>query len=403
MRAELIAVGTELLDLGRRDTNSEWLSERLARAGVRVVGRHLVDDDEERIAGHVRAALARADWVIVCGGLGPTGDDRTREAVAGALRVPLERDPAMASDLEARFRARRFPFDDRQARQADRPRGAVWLPNPIGTAAGFLAHYGEARIAVLPGVPAELQKIFGESLLPRIGGGGAVRRRVLKVAGRPESWVDERVRDLYETPRGRATVLSGADAVEIVLQSETAADLEAAERTVTERLGIDLFGRDDDTLAGVVGGLLKERGLTLATAESCTAGLLSGAITAVPGCSAWFRGGVVAYADDVKSTAVGVGRATLERHGAVSAEVARELASGIRERMESDFGIGITGIAGPSGGSRDKPVGLVHVAMASDSGVRERVLRLPGDRDLIRRRAVTVALDVLRRWLLEDR
>jgi nicotinamide-nucleotide amidase len=399
MQAELIAIGTELLDLGRRDTNSEWLTEHLARAGVRVVGRHLVDDDEGRIAGHLRAAVARADWVLLCGGLGPTGDDRTREAVARALELPLERDPVMEEHLRARFRARAFPFDDRQARQADRPRGAVWLPNPIGSAAGFLVESGGVRVAALPGVPAELKRIFSDRLVPRLGGGAASARRVLKVAGRPESWVDERVRDLYETPRGRATVLSGADAVEVILQAETEDALEAVERQVTERLGIDLFGRDDETLAGVVGALLEQRGMSVATAESCTAGLLSGAITAVPGSSVWFRGGVVAYADDVKVAAVGVRRSTLERHGAVSAEVARELASGIRERMGSDFGIGITGIAGPTGGSPEKPVGLVHLAVDSASGVWERVLRLPGDRDLIRRRAVTVALDVLRRGL----
>jgi nicotinamide-nucleotide amidase len=400
MRAELIAVGTELLDLGRRDTNSEWLTEHLARAGIRVVGRHLVDDDEERIAGHLRGAVSRADWVFVCGGLGPTGDDRTREAVALALELPLERDPAMVSELRARFRARAFPFDDRQARQADRPRGAAWLTNPIGSAAGFLLQTGGARVAVLPGVPAELKTIFSNSLAPILGGMGGAALRVLKVAGRPESWVDERVKDLYTTSRGRVTVLSGADAVEVILQAHTTEELESVERTVTERLGIDLFGRDDETLAGVVGSVLEERGMTVATAESCTAGLLSGAITAVAGSSAWFRGGVVAYADDVKIESVGVRRATLERHGAVSAEVARELAAGVRERLGSDFGIGITGIAGPSGGSPEKPVGLVHLAVDSDSGAWERVLRLPGDRDLIRRRAVTVALDVLRRGLV---
>lgn len=400
MQAELIAVGTELLDLGRRDTNSEWLTERLARAGVRVVGCALVDDDEKRIAGHVRAAVARADWVIVCGGLGPTGDDVTREGVARALDLPLERDPGMEGELRARFEARGFPFDARQARQADRPRGAVWLANPIGSAAGFLVEAGGARVAVLPGVPAELKTIYAESLAPLLGEGDAPARRVLKVAGRPESWVDRRVRDLYAMPRGRVTVLSGSEGVEVALQVETAGELGAVEKTVAERLGDDLFGRDDDTLAGVTGSLLEARGMTVSTAESCTAGLLAGAITSVPGSTAWFRGGVVAYADPVKIEVVGVMPATLEQHGAVSAEVARELAAGIRKILGSDFGIGITGIAGPSGGSAEKPVGLVHIAVDSDPGGAERVVWLPGDRDLIRRRAVTAALDLLRRRLL---
>jgi nicotinamide-nucleotide amidase len=400
MQAELIAVGTELLDLGRRDTNSEWLTERLARAGVRVIGRTLVDDDEERIAGHVRGAVSRAEWVIVCGGLGPTGDDVTREGVADALDLPLERDPGMESELRARFEARGFPFDARQERQADRPRGAVWLANPIGSAAGFLVEAGGARVAVLPGVPAELKIIYSESLAALFGEGDAPARRVLKVAGRPESWVDRRVRDLYAMPRGRVTVLSGSEGVEVALQVETLEELGAVESTVTERLGDDLYGRDDDTLAGVTGSLLEARGLTVATAESCTAGLLAGAITSVPGSAAWFRGGVVAYADPVKVEVVGVMPATLEHHGAVSAEVARELAAGIRKVLGSDLGIGITGIAGPSGGSAAKPVGLVHIAVDSDAGGAERVVWLPGDRDLIRRRAVTAALDLLRRRLL---
>jgi nicotinamide-nucleotide amidase len=401
MQAELIAVGTELLDLGRRDTNSEWLTERLSRAGIRVIGRELVDDDEERIAGHVREAVTRADWVFVSGGLGPTGDDRTREAVARALDLPLERDPEMETALETLFLSRGYPFDERQARQADRPRGAVWLPNPIGSAAGFLVDAGRARVAVLPGVPAELKRIYAERLAPLLGEGAAPARRILKVAGRPESWVDRRVRDLYAIRRGRVTVLSGPEAVEVILQVETAAELEAVETKVTERLGRSLFGLDDDTLAGVVGKLLETRGVTVATAESCTAGLLAGSITAVPGSSAWFRGGIVAYADDVKVAAVGVAPTTLERHGAVSSEVARELAAGVRKRLGADVGIGITGIAGPSGGSAEKPVGLVHVAVDSASGVVERLLHLPGDRDAIRRRAVTAALDLLRRGLLE--
>ena len=401
MHAELIAVGTELLDLGRPDGNSEWLTEQLTRRGIRVVGRGLVDDDEERIAGHLRGAVARADWVIVGGGLGPTGDDRTREAVARALDLPLERDPGMEAELRARFQALRFPFDARQARQADRPRGAIWLPNPIGSAAGFLVEAGKTRVAVLPGVPAELKTIYSVSLAPLFGEWAGPARRVLKVAGRPESWVDRRVRDLYAMPRGRVTVLAGPEGVEVALQVETVEELGDVEKTVADRLGDDLFGRDDDTLAGVTGSLLETRGMTVATAESCTAGLLAGAITSIPGSTAWFRGGVVAYADDVKIELVGVLRATLERHGAVSAEVARELAAGIRKKLGSDFGIGITGIAGPSGGSTAKPVGLVHIAVDSAHGCSERVLWLPGDRNLIRRRAVTAALDVLRRGLLE--
>jgi nicotinamide-nucleotide amidase len=306
----------------------------------------------------------------------------------------------MEAELRARFEARGFPFDARQARQADRPRGAVWLANPIGSAAGFLVTAEGARVAVLPGVPAELKTIYRGSLARLLGEGVAPARRVLKVAGRPESWVDRRVRDLYAMPRGRVTVLAGPEGVEVALQVETAEELAEVEGTVTERLGDDLFGRDEDTLAGVTGSLLKARAMTVATAESCTAGLLAGAITSVPGSTAWFRGGVAAYSDDVKTGVVGVRRATLERHGAVSPEVAGELAAGIRGIVGSDFGIGVTGVAGPSGGSPEKPVGLVHIAVDSARGCVERAVRLPGDRELIRRRAVTAALDMLRRRLL---
>jgi len=409
MDVELIAVGTELLDLGRPDTNSEWLTDRLLRRGARVTARTAVGDDVPRIAGQVRAALDRADLVIVSGGLGPTGDDRTREAVAAALGVPLERDAAMADALESRFRVHGRSFGDRQRSQADRPRGARWLANPVGVAPGFVVDGPGAVLVVLPGVPAELRAMFDLEVAPLVPRGGPRARRVLKIAGRTESWVDERIRDLYAEPGATVTILARPEGIEVSLQVEgedaddATSRLEALDARIAQRVGSDLFGRDAETLAAVTGELLRRAGLTLATAESCTAGLMAGAVTEVPGASAWFRGGVIAYSDDLKVELAGVSRATLAVHGAVSAAVAAELARGARSRCAAAIGVGITGVAGPGGGTPAKPVGLVHIAVDREGGGAERELRLGGDRELIRRRAVTSALDLVRRALLDTR
>ena len=326
MNAALIAVGTELLDLGRRDTNSDWLTERLLERGVRVTTRVAVGDDVERIADHIRCALGRADLVIVSGGLGPTGDDRTREAVAVALDLPLERDPSMAERLATRFRSHGRKFGEHQRGQADRPSGARWMLNPVGIAPGFVIESQGASIVALPGVPSELRAMFEQGLTPMLPRGTEAQRRVLKVAGRTESWVDERIRDLYDLGGARVTILARPGGIEIALQltggsaPDAPSRLEQLERTVSERLGDDVFGRDHDTLASVTGELLVRAGRTVATAESCTAGLLAGAITEVPGSSAWFRGGVVTYSDDLKTSLAGVSQASLVEHGAVSGQ-----------------------------------------------------------------------------------
>jgi len=406
---ELIAVGTELLDLGRSDTNSEWLTERLLRVGARVTARTAVGDDVPRIAGQIRTALARADLVIVSGGLGPTGDDRTREAVASALGAPLERDPAMAGALEARFRVHGRRFSDHQRSQADRPRGARWLANPVGIAPGFVVDGPGVALVVLPGVPAELRAIFDLEVAPLVPRRTPRARRVLKIAGRTESWVDERIRDLYAEPGTTVTILARPEGIEVSLQvhgadaGDATSRLDALDARIAQRVGVDLFGRDGDTLAAVTGELLRRAGLTLGTAESCTGGMMAGAVTDVPGSSAWFRGGVVAYSDELKVELAGVSRATLAEHGAVSAAVAVELAHGARVRCGAAVGVGITGVAGPAGGTPAKPVGLVHVAVDREGSLSERELRLGGDREAIRRRTVTSALDVVRRALLEPR
>ncbi len=406
MNAALVAVGSELLIAGRTDTNGAWLADRLARIGIATVLRIAVGDDVAAIAAAVRTGLDAADVVLLTGGLGPTEDDRTREAVAIAVGADLERDPEQVEVLRRRFESRRRSFHPTQARQADRPRGSEWLPNPVGSAAGLAARLGGKLVAAMPGVPAEMRAIWERSLEPRLArlpGRAALARRVLKIAGRTESSVDVAVRDLYAAPGLTATILAGIAGIELHLvvtgsdPADAAARLEDLDRAFAERLGDDLFGRDDELLAAVAGARLRAAGLTVATAESCTAGLLAGEITRVPGSSTWFRGGLVVYDDALKVELAGVSPETLASQGAVSEAVARELERGARARCRADVGVGITGIAGPGGGTADKPVGLVHVAVGDGAGVEHHVLRLPGARELVRGWTVTFALDRVRR------
>jgi nicotinamide-nucleotide amidase len=408
MTAVVLAVGSELLRPGRRDTNGEWLVSRLLDLGIETRWRSAVDDDVVRIARLVRAAWEDAGVVLLTGGLGPTEDDRTREALAYAFDAPLTRDPDMTRWITSMFSARGRVAGPRQWRQADRPQGASWIDNTLGSAPGLLVERDGRMLAAFPGVPAEMKAMFDASLAPRLTtwGGGALARTTLRIAGRPESWVDELVRDLYGESGTETTILASPGSVELLVTArgadaaEARARLTALTQAMRARLGIDLYGADDETLAGVVGRLLVARGATVATAESCTAGLLGGALTEVPGSSTWFRGGVVCYADDLKTSLAGVPPALLRAHGAVSEAVAKALAEGARSACSADFGLGITGVAGPQGGTSAKPVGTVHVALADADAGRSLTLDWPGDRELIRKRAVMVALDLLRRRLL---
>jgi nicotinamide-nucleotide amidase len=408
MNAVVVAIGSELLRPARRETNGDWLIARLYDLGIEASWRAAIGDDVLRIAHVVREALSDGEIVVLTGGLGPTEDDRTREAIATALDAPLTRDPAMADRIAALFTARGRVPGPRQARQAERPRGMAWIDNPLGSAPGLLLERDSGLLAALPGVPAEMRAMFDASVAPLIAAFSprALARTTLRVAGRPESFVDELVRDLYDTDGTETTILASAGSVELLLTARGATASDARERLATlahamrARLGIDLYGVDDESLAVVVSRLLVAQGATVAVAESCTGGLLGGALTDVPGSSACFRGGLVCYADDLKTSLAGVPEALLRAHGAVSEPVARALAAGARSSCSATFGLGVTGIAGPGGGTTGKPVGTVHVALADEGLGRAVKLDWPGDRDLIRRRAVTVALDLLRRRLL---
>ncbi len=407
MDAELIAIGTELLS-GLADTNSGWLAERLARIGIGVRHVSLVGDDEARIAAVVTTAVERADVVVLTGGLGPTEDDRTRAGLSRALGAPLEPDSEMAARIADMLRGRGHDSSVEPLRQAMRPRGADFLENARGTAPGLGVRWGRALVFALPGVPAEMREMFESAVEPvlRAGDHAVLLGRVLKIAGRGESSVDGRIRDLYRTPHAEVTILARSEGVELLLRTEGATRQEAARRldsldeAVAERFPGDLFGRDDETLASVVGAALATRGSTLATTESCTGGLLAATVTDVVGASVWFRGGFVTYADDLKTAIAGVEADRLRQYGAVSGEVARDMARSARKRLAADYGVGITGIAGPTGGTAGKPVGLVYVAVADRSEIVGFRFLLPGSRDLVRRRAVSLALDRLRRRIL---
>jgi len=405
MNAAILAVGTELLRYGKLDTNGDWLAERLLRAGVRVDLRAAIGDDDAAIARLVVHALGACDLVLLTGGLGPTEDDRTREAIAIAAGRTLERDEEVERTLRARFAERGAPFLPMQSRQADRPRGALWIANPLGSAPGFALSLSGRLVVALPGVPAEMRAMFEADVLPRLGAAGGIARRSLRVAGRTESSVEEALRDLYGAEGVEVTILSGRQGVDLHLLAEGPSQAEALERVrrverrMAERLGPDLYGYDDDTLAAVVGRALVAVGSTVAVAESCTGGLLAAALTSVPGSSAWFRGGFVAYANDLKIRMCGVGAELLAAEGAVSEAAVLALARGARERATADLGVAVSGIAGPGGGTPEKPVGLVHVALADSARARAWTTRWVGDRDLVRARAVTFALDRIRRWL----
>jgi nicotinamide-nucleotide amidase len=357
----------------------------------------------------IEMAAASADLVVLTGGLGPTEDDRTREALAQALGVPLERDRERVARLRRFFEGRGKAFQPEQEKQADRPSGAKWIDNPVGIAPGIQFRGESALVIALPGVPAEMKRMFDDSVAPlvRLSGTGHLARRVLKIGGRFESSVDAQVRDLYDTSGVEVTILTGREGIELHLLAdgddtgEAQVRVDMLDRELSARLGADLYGRDDESLAEVTGHMLAGCGATVATAESCTAGLLSAMVTDVPGSSSWFRGGLVVYSDDLKVSLAGVEAGILKRHGAVSEEVAKGLAQGVRRRCGADFGIGITGVAGPGGGTEEKPVGLVHVAIAEgDHRTEHWKIQQIGGRELIRRRTVVFTLDRLRRALM---
>lgn len=406
MKAEIIAVGSELLTPDRVDTNSLFLTEELNKLGIEVVRKTVVGDERALLLEAFRDALGRVPFTVASGGLGPTEDDLTREAVAELLGRKLVRNDAVVRAIEARFRSFGRQMTDNNLRQAMVPEGAEPLDNPRGTAPGLWLENGEQIIALLPGPPRELKPLFLEQVLPRL------RRRIpanrmfhreLRVTGLGESHVDHLAGPIYTRyPEVQTTVLASPGEVQIHLRiwsdnaQHAAACLAELERALDLALAERIFSRDGSPLEQVVARELLKQNATIAAAESCTGGLLAERLTAIPGSSAYFLGSVVCYSNDLKTAWADVPAEMIATKGAVSAEVAVALAEGIRRRVGSTLGLGITGIAGPGGGSEEKPVGTVHIALASAVGARDRALRFPGDREMIRMQASQAALDMVR-------
>jgi nicotinamide-nucleotide amidase len=412
LSVEIVAIGTELL-LGQLiDTNSAHIARALADHGVDVYAKHAVGDNEERLEAMLRGALERADGVITTGGLGPTVDDLTKEAVARVVGKPLELHEPSLRAIEARLKMFGRPeVGENNRRQAILPAGAIVLDNPHGTAPGFVALRGDGKfVACMPGVPSEMRPMLGARLLPwlveRFGLHGAIFTRTLHTVGIAESELDRRIEDLFRTlenPKiavlahdGRVDVKITAKAPDPKTADEMIAPLESALR---ERIGPGIFGVDDQTLEGAIVQRATALGLWLATAESVSGGGIADAIVRVPGASDCFRGGIVAYHNQVKIALLGVDAESIERHGAVSEQVACDMAKGARDRLGADIGLSTTGIAGPAGGTPQKPVGLVWYGLSAGDETVARSFTLPGDRADVRRRAVTLALNFLWRRL----
>jgi len=414
VNAEIIAVGSEMLTPYRMDTNSLYLTEQLNLLGVEVVFKSVVGDDRRRLVAAAQHGLFRSDILIFSGGLGPTEDDLTREAVGEALGVELRRDPEILAHIEQRFATRGWKMSPNNARQADVLAGATALPNPNGTAPGqWLAGEFEGKeriIVLLPGPPHEMKALFESEVRERLRAkvpAAFLAVRTLKVAMLGESAVDARVAPIYKRFTDvETTILAGAGEVELHFKTR-AATKDAAQRRVDEVAGLAedelddaVYSRNGESLEQIVGYWLQMRNATLAVAESCTGGLLAERITSISGSSRYFLGGAIVYSNQLKTELAGVPAEMIERHGAVSREVAAALAEGIRYRCEATLGVGITGVAGPTGGTPEKPVGLVFHAVASDRGTEVVLRNFPGDRKRIRRFASTMALDMVRRKLI---
>jgi nicotinamide-nucleotide amidase len=410
MRAEIVGVGTEIL-LGQiANTNARWMSQRLAEIGIDVLHHQVVGDNVPRIAEAVSLAASRTDVVLMTGGLGPTGDDVTREAVAAAAGVRLIRDPEIETYLRDKFDRMQREMPESNLLQADVPEGARYILPERGTAPGLVLELaGGTRLYAVPGVPAEMREMMEGTILPelrsQVGPAGIVSR-VLKVVGVPEARVGELLDDVFRSSSNPTVAyLASAGEVRVRLTAkagtpeEAAALIEPVEREIRARLADRVFGTDAEELEGVVGRLLRERGLTVAVAESLTGGGLTSRIVNVPDSSTYFVGGIVAYSPEAKSNLLGVSKETLEGPGMVSEACAVEMARGVRSVFGAALGVSTTGVAGPEP-LEGHPPGEVWVAVSRDGGDESRRFVAPGDRDQVRRWAEQTALDLVRRALL---
>ncbi|MBV8674366.1 MAG: competence/damage-inducible protein A [Acidobacteriaceae bacterium] len=416
MNSEIIAIGSELLTPWRQDTNSLYITERLNQLGVSVAFKTIVGDRLKHLVDAIRNAVSRADIVVIMGGLGPTEDDLTREATAEALGIGLKRNPDLIAKLYARAAERRISMTRNNEKQADLLEGAVVLENPRGTAPGqwLDIDYGKHRklVMLLPGPPSELKPMFDEECVPLLRDALPQRfiaTRVLKAALIGESAADARIAPIYKQFTDvETTILAHLGDIQLNLVCSkphlalAQARVDALAGKIEEELEEYIYSSQGETLEQIVLYYLEMRGATLSVAESCTGGLIAERLTRISGSSRSFAGGAVVYSNELKVEFAGVDPKVIERHGAVSREVAAALSQGIRERCHTTFGVGVTGIAGPSGGTEEKPVGLVYLSVSDrdETEVIERRLGGLGDRDRIRHYASQTALDMVRRRLI---
>lgn len=407
--AAIIAIGSEMLGPSRVDTNSLKITAALEDFGVGLIRKSVAGDRLDDLVDEIRYAAAHAGIIVTTGGLGPTEDDLTRDALAKAFGLEMEIDSSIIERIEARFAARGWKMPEVNKRQASVFRGQTTLRNERGTAPGFHLEVGGKNIWVFPGVPHELEWMLATYFTPWLQskfGARARHRRVLKIAGLTESGVEERLKPYYDAHNHEPlTILASGAQIEIHLQAdgseeEAKAAIASREKELLEIFGEKVFGFDSDVMEAVVGRMLVERKATVSTAESCTGGLLSSRITDVAGSSSYFMGGAVCYTADAKMFLAGVDPALIQQHGEVSEPVAVELAKGIRRRFGTTFGVGVTGIAGPGGGSEAKPVGTLHIAVADAHRHEQRKLFWPMTRPMFKWFATQSALDLLRLFML---
>jgi nicotinamide-nucleotide amidase len=413
MQAIILSIGDELV-LGQTvDTNSAWLSARLAERGVLTREHHTVADDRAAIADAIARACSKAELVIISGGLGPTDDDLTRQGLADAMGVELICDQPSVEAIRAFFTRRSREMPERNKVQAMHPAGTQIMPNRWGTAPGIAGRLGLAQFFVVPGVPVEMTNLFLHSIAPKLdalpGAGRTILTAKVNTYGIGESDAADLLGDLMRRDRNPlvGTTVSGGMVTarirsEFPSREEAQRELDDTLARVEAALGPIAFSRDDRTLAQVVLDLLRQRSQTLATAESCTGGLVGAMLTDIPGSSAVYRGGWVTYANEMKASQLGVSDATLATHGAVSEATVRAMAAGALRCADADHAVAITGVAGPTGGTADKPVGTVWIGLAHGNQTEAVLMHLGGDRDVIRQRAALAALQLLRLHLLGE-
>jgi nicotinamide-nucleotide amidase len=407
MDAEIIAVGSELLTPHFTDTNSLYLTEKLNQLGILVRFKTIVGDATEDLGSVFRTALTRSPLIILTGGLGPTEDDLNRNVVSEMLQLPLHEVPEVRRQIEARYARLGRPMPEINLRQAQVPEGAEWLENRNGTAPGIWIKHNATIVILLPGPPRELEPLFETHCVPRLAelsSGSRMQTKIFKVVGLPESEVDQMIAPIYRPfSNPTTTILATLGSIEVRLTARGATDREAESRLaelgdkIELALGDHVYSTKGESLEEVVGMYLVMRQRTLAAAESCTGGLLAERITRISGSSKYFLGGAVCYTNEMKTRWAGVPPQLIESRGAVSQPVAQALAEGVRARTGASIGLGITGIAGPNGGTPEKPVGLVFIAISDERGTQVREFRFPGDRDRVRFWATQMALEMVRR------